>query len=72
MGLVINEVSFAPNIVSEIIIKIAIGVLLFTLWSLFTWNLFKKPEGLESTAIEYLSRHSKKLSAKSKGKSEDQ
>lgn len=40
----------------ELVMKIMLGVVVFTVWSLVSWRLFGRPEGLESTAIDLLKK----------------
>lgn len=38
----------------ELFMKVAIGVVFFTSWSLVTWHMCGRPDGLESTVVDYL------------------
>lgn len=43
-----------------LILSIAVGALTFSLWSLATWLVAGKPEGLESTVLEFFQRYLKR------------
>jgi lipopolysaccharide exporter len=40
----------------ELLVKVSVGAVVFVTWSLVSWLLAGRPEGLESTAIDYLRR----------------
>lgn len=40
----------------ELLIKVSVGAVVFVTWSLASWHMAGRPEGLESTVIDYLRR----------------
>jgi lipopolysaccharide exporter len=40
----------------RLMISIAVGMLVYTMWSLASWQMFGRPEGLESTAIDFFKK----------------
>jgi lipopolysaccharide exporter len=52
----------------ELLMKVFIGVVFFTAWSLVTWHLAGRPDGLESTVIEYLKKPLHPVSINSLGR----
>ena len=52
MALVANFLGTASNPILQLIIGVAAGIVFVTLWSLISWHLAGRPEGLESTSID--------------------
>lgn len=58
-----NIVTFTNGTVNQVVLSVVFGAITYTTWSLLSWRLSGKHEGLESTVIDYLEyrlRHSKK------------
>lgn len=46
----------------RLLVSVAVGMLAYTMWSLASWRIFGKPEGLESTTIDFLKKRQRSSS----------
>lgn len=43
-----------PSTISQVIISVLVGALSYTVWILISWHVIGRPEGLESTVMDYI------------------
>jgi lipopolysaccharide exporter len=46
-------VPYLPGMLTQVLVSVLSGAVIYIVWSLITWHIVGRPEGLESTVIDY-------------------